>query len=331
MTLSPVVVYTLIVIAGIAIVITVRIYFLFRKQRAVLELVRLFSQPGERDSDQNFSGELLVLLQAATNADSVSLLLEVDPVTAEVTAAFPANPFPSAYLTPEIYAEASEQQQSLFISNYASYKRTSYLLSSIPTASAVFVPFQYAGNRSGVILFLWKKPRRFNRGFRAYIEQVRCHFEAYIHVHDLVSRFSALEARYDAVLATMSQGIVLIDEQSVTAWVNDTAGELLGLPPGYTEPHRIASAMNRFTQEAVNPDALRETLSSIWHSSKSTIDHIEWASAQPRGRVLRVSSRPVTESGRVWMFDDITQLKQTEAKLRLAHEEILETVGILNR
>jgi hypothetical protein len=173
MILSPVIFYILVLGAGLAVGAAVYLYFLLREQKKILEIITLFNRWGEHGPGHDFSGELLSFLRAKTETDTACILFEADAVTAEVVDALPENPFSGPYLSPEVYAEAVAKQRCVFIPNYAGYEKASYILSSLSTASAVFIPFQYTENRSGAILLLWKKPRNFSPAFRVYIEQVR--------------------------------------------------------------------------------------------------------------------------------------------------------------
>ena len=147
-----------------------------------------------------------------------------------------------------------------------------------------------------------------------------------------------LQARFTAILATIPQGVVFIDNSGKRAWVNARGSDLLGIPPERHDPQVIAAAMQRLRSAAVNAADILETGSRLFSAPDQSIRDWKWIFGDPATRVLSVSACPLASAGvqgRLWVFTDVTlehcateeltalnaQLAKSEALFRAIFEQ----------
>lgn len=143
----------------------------------------------------------------------------------------------------------------------------------------------------------------------------------------LYSTTFELRARFTAILETIPQGIVFIDNSGKQAWTNARGAELLHLPQDTKEPLQIAQAMQVLRTTAVNADAiLRQGISLFSTPNQSVRDWI-WLYGDPVNRVLNVACTPLAAGqieGRLWVFTDVTGKYLDDKKLTQLNAELVE-------
>ncbi len=150
----------------------------------------------------------------------------------------------------------------------------------------------------------------------------------------------ATEARLDAIMAHMPQGVILVDASGRDAIINGAAAAFLGLAAGVVTRRELAGAIAQLYDKLRDRDGIRAEVLRVQRDPAARIDDWSWELDDGSGTILRVMSAPIiaeTGSGRLWTFDDVSlerallrelaQHRAVEAKLRQVQK--LEIVGRL--
>jgi len=138
--------------------------------------------------------------------------------------------------------------------------------------------------------------------------------------------------RLSAIMATLPQAIVLVDDDGGPALVNDPAAALLGVSVGEVPAADLREGFQRLLAQvdpAQNiPAAAERIIASqrdvgdwLWELDGAQGDVLE--KKRPRSfRVTTVALSGERVSGRLWVFDDITALHEAERALTLRNGEL---------
>lgn len=136
-----------------------------------------------------------------------------------------------------------------------------------------------------------------------------------------------LSTRFNAILGTIPEGIVFVDDSGKQGWLNAPARKLLGLTDEDSSPLAIAAAMQRLRGTAVNQEAIIEQGEQLFSSPNQTIKNWEWIFGDPINLVLNVSCVPATSAnitGRLWVFDDVTTISLANQQLKELNVELAD-------
>lgn len=134
-----------------------------------------------------------------------------------------------------------------------------------------------------------------------------------------------LTTRFRAILSTIPQSVIFVDDSGKEGWVNNSAAELLSIESGNVNAITLATAMHELRANAVNYEQLTAEASALFSSPGQKIKGWKWVYGTPTARVLSVSCVPAIStniSGRLWVFDDVTQAHIASEQLKELNEEL---------
>ncbi|MFE1748812.1 hypothetical protein [Coleofasciculus sp. H7-2] len=197
-----------------------------------------------RNSPNTPIRQALILLRDSVCADAAIALRQLDDVTAEALVCIPQQALPDQLTTPALFEEAIAQNRCLYYPNYPATPGASHVLLAKGTQSLAILPFQYPGKgtmpapHSGAILLIWHRQTNISSRLRQFIESLLAELRTLLQFCDTTLRMENLQARFGAMLETIHQGVVFVDESGEQGWINQAAAEQLGLTPGAVEtPH----------------------------------------------------------------------------------------------
>jgi sigma-B regulation protein RsbU (phosphoserine phosphatase) len=143
--------------------------------------------------------------------------------------------------------------------------------------------------------------------------------------------------RLEAVIGNLSQGVVSVDDSSDRVTLNPAAAELLGLTPGEVLRAEFESALAAVAERAVNHAEATASVRRLAADRWADIDS-PWRFAGSPTHV-HLTSRAIRQgaySGRVWVFDDVSDTAQAlhdsdeaQALLRASADALLNPQGLL--
>ena len=148
---------------------------------------------------------------------------------------------------------------------------------------------------------------------------------------DQEEKLTATNARLDAALGNMSQGLCLFDSQNRLKVVNRRFCEIYALPPALVQPGltfrevlelRIAAGVHEGKSAS---DLMAEQIAFV-SQGKSGVYHQELSG----GRVVAIVHQPMADGGWVATYEDITEQRHSEARIAfMARHDAL--TGLPNR
>jgi diguanylate cyclase (GGDEF)-like protein len=146
--------------------------------------------------------------------------------------------------------------------------------------------------------------------------------------------------RFDAALSNMSRGLIMYDADERMVIANSRACDIKGLPPGSLRRGMTFREVLAFDIEMGFSPGL--TLDELYTSRRGFIAALaDTQGKMPKGtipvfdevrgdRLIAVSARPLSDGGWLSLFEDITERRRDEARIRhMAHHDAL--TGLANR
>lgn len=265
----------------------------------------------------------LKTLKSFACADGVVALRQLDDVTAEALVCLPAAALPDRLTTPSLFIEALQQQQCLYYPNYPSVPNAVTVLVAQGVQSVAVLPLQQPNSIQGAILLFWHQPVSFSPPLQDFFASLLGGLKNVLRFQEMTLRLDKLQARLTAILETIPQGIVFVDESGEQGWLNHTAAQQLELPQGAAEPIAISTAMAALRLRADNQQEIATQAAQFFAQPQIEIRDWQWLFSQPQTQVLSLSSTPIHlrhVPGRLWVLDDITERKQAEIATQQAKE-----------
>ncbi|MBW4665068.1 MAG: response regulator [Chroococcus sp. CMT-3BRIN-NPC107] len=250
------------------------------------------------------------LLRNFTRADVALALRQIDDVTAVAIAQLPQNVLPNSLTNPALYADAIAINRCLYYPNYPSTPNAARTLLAIGTKSLAVLPLVSTDGRKGAILLIWYQPNKISFYLRQFTDSLVGNLRTLLKFNDLTISLDKLQARFGAMLETIPQGVVFIDESGEQGWINQAAARQLQLNPGYVEPPILAQAMAALRMSAENQAEITTQAQQFFSQPQSEIRNWNWIIGGEQPKVLSVSSTPTRTGdvpGKLWLFDDISE------------------------
>ncbi|MBD2093810.1 response regulator [Trichocoleus sp. FACHB-591] len=268
---------------------------------------------------------VLVSLQEVTVSDAAIALRQLDEVTAEALVCLPETALPNALTTPSLFASAIAQNRCLYYTDYDSTPEASHVLLAQGAQSVAILPLQHPGGFQGAILLIWQRRIAIPVHMRQLIESVIGELRTLLQFNDITLNLDKLQARFEAILETIHQGVVFVDESGEQGWVNLAAATHLNLGPGAIDPPLLAAAMAQLRSSADNQAEIATQAAQFFSQPRPEIRNWNWIYSQPQPKVLSFSSTMTqvrNVPGRLWVIDDITERYFAQRQLLEQTEEL---------
>ena len=317
-------------------------------QRTSQTILAALTQDQIAQDPQQAIAYTLAMLKDLAGADAAIELRQLDSVTAEAVFCLPETALPRRLTTPALFAEAIAANRCLYYLDYAAAPNPDSVLLAQGVRSLVVMPLNLSNqplnqpNQQGAILLLWYRPVTLSAEVQQLIDSLRNGLSHLLRFQSAALNLEKLQARFAAVLETVPQAVVFIDESGESGWVNQAAALLLGLSQhhlsqGVVEPYAIAQAMAALRMRADNTEALTAQAAKLFSQPQIEIQDWEWQFSDP-AQVLSLSSKPILWQpplgnpvpdmasgslvpdrailGRLWVLNDITRQEQVQQALQ---------------
>lgn len=262
--------------------------------------------------------ESVALLQSLSGSDMVFWIQFEDIYTATVRHAIPEHDA-SLVLEPQPYKDLMTREKGGIV-YIPDIDRNHPVITelSIAPASVLCIP---ADGEKALILLCWNEHQDFTEpGFSDFITSVAARVEELLWQRLLKVTYDDVMVRLSAILQTIAQGVVFIDNGGRTGWVNRQAAGLLNLPvAGEQQPHILSAAMAQLRNKAVNSEEINRRAARLFFSADTAVKDWKWEFDGENPMILDVSCVPVLSEyleGWLWVFEDVTELHLTNEKLQ---------------
>lgn len=181
-----------------------------------------------------------------------------------------------------------------------------------------------AGTEALATFLLWQEPNTPPPHLRTHLDEVAGVMREHLSAMQQFTEFTRSTSRLQVLLRALPHGVVLTDEVSGTALVNEAAAQLLALAPGVVTAPDLAAAMSGLHERMSNADEVRLDGRSLFADSDGSRFNWVWEVVHPERRTFLVSTLPVHASGyagRLWSFHEVTALRAAEeAQARLVRQ-----------
>ncbi len=279
--------------------------------------------------------QALTLLREFSGADAALALRQLDDVTAEALVLLPEDALPNKLTTPKLFAEALTLNRCLYYEDYPSTPRANHILLAKGTKSLAVLPLSSSGSVGdavpalrGAIVLIWNHQTNISSYLRQFIESLLGELRTLLQFSDTTLYLDKLEARFSAMLETIHQGVVFVDESGEQGWINQAAASQLRLPAGALEPALISQAMTMLRLSADNQQEIMAQGGKVLYQPQAEIRHWNWVFSKPQSKVLSISSTPTRihdVPGRLWLLEDITDRYFAQLKLFERTEQLSQS------
>lgn len=254
------------------------------------------------------------LLKQFSGADLAAVIRIEDEITARIlyNTNELTNPFVNAVLVKRIINE-----QSIATAPNDFFKDTSFnKVYLLPVEEQLF---------TGVFVIAYHNHDESESSFDEFLNSA---WIALKDIVNLVQAYLSIEKytiRFDAILSTIPQGLIFVDDIGKTGWVNEPASEILSIQKGNVSSVAIATAMKQLRTAAINQDEINEKAAVYFSAPDKSIRDWEWVYGSPVNMVLNVSCTPVSSEhirGRLWAFTDVTLLYMASAQLKSSNIDL---------
>ena len=275
---------------------------------------------------------VLAVLREDFQADAVLALHRSDALTASVLASVPRDALPGGLTTPDIFVGALESGRSV-------YHQGEPRLPGVPRVargSTAILPWRAAGTGGappipGAVLVVRAGVRPFSDAERRFLDGLTGVFYTLTQLQRATHRAEERSVFFDAVVRALPHGLLFVDESGASAWVNQAAAELLGIPDGAVPAHLVARAMAGLRSSTDNSEQVSRRISQVLAKPDMSLHDDLWIFTSPVRRVLSVSTVPTRVrqiQGRLWLFIDVTlahfarrEIEEKNAALEIARKQ----------
>lgn len=303
----------------------------FLRQRLVLQewqwlsqrILASLTQDETANSPEQAISYALTVLKDFTCADGAIVLRQLDEVTAEALVCLPPTVLPDRLTTPALFTEAITENRCCYYPDYAASPNAATAFVAQGVRSMAVLPLNQADQVQGALVLFWEQPMHPSPALQSFMESLRDGLKNLLRFQAVTLRLDKLQVRLSAILETIPQGVVFVDESGEQGWLNTTAARQLGLPQGAVEPIAISHAMTNLRRKADNQQEIAQQAARFFTQPHIQIRDWQWFFSKPQHTVLSLSSTPIQVNnvpGRLWVLDDITERKQAEVATQQAKE-----------
>jgi signal transduction histidine kinase/DNA-binding response OmpR family regulator len=189
----------------------------------------------------------------------------------------------------------------------------------------------------GYMLLGWQTNFCFCEDFALFVEACLAKINETVKLGRTYYALDELSVRFNAILQTIPQAVVFIDESGKNSWINEPAARLFNMDGGYVPPSKLSAAMQQLRARASNRDEIFKRGMELFSSEDKKVKDWQWIFTEPEIFVLNVCCTPTVSnyvSGMLWTFDDVTQqylFDQHLKDLNVALEEKSRLADAQNR
>lgn len=275
----------------------------------------------------------LVLLNELTGADYAMYLQKDNAGNNQIVELWPPIMTHSRSLRPAFFEAYPDRKDAVVLTDYLQSENPEKLFVDLGAQTIVFVNI-LNGTFDGGFFLLWQKPVDITCDFKDFLDKIASRLEELVRLRVEHGFIENLRMRYNAILGTVPQGIIFIDNAEAQGWISDNAAEILELDKtGNVPPDMIRKAIQSLIDAAANKNEIEITLASVAANPNKEIRNWYWLYGKPVHKALMVSSSPTSYAdvvGRLWMFEDVTEPYLAQLEIKTLNTELEKNSRLAN-
>lgn len=269
----------------------------------------------QRDLNAIYKGST-DLVQKHAHATSAALILAEDDITSRVL--YSSTGFLDGFVNADLIKNLIGGDQIVLTSGEA--------LDRAHDATIVFLPVREKAF-SGVFILYYEQGLQPTDEYMEFLSHVHLGLKGATLLIQTYYSIEQLTTRFNAILGTLPEGIVFADDIGKQGWVNAPAANLLQLNETHNSPADISAAMLHLRNKAVNQESIMREGMKLFSSPEKTIRNWQWIFGNPINKVLHVTCVPASSDnikGRLWVFEDVTDIHLATEQLKELNVELDE-------
>lgn len=264
---------------------------------------------GEETSAGRLLPYSINLLRHATGAYTSLLVVLEDQVTARVKNATPAF-LDEIVLNPDPLEDLlGEYHNKPFAWSDIPVKNNPLQELLMALSSAAIIPLK-TNDRLSVLVLGWSEPQTFDASFTEGTTLIKSTLERALVQSSRTDALELSNAYFTAILETLPQAVIFIDDNGYSGWLNKQAARLLKLPmSGEMSPGAFADALATWRNSAENIEDINRRAAQLFASPGNGIKDWVWQFGGENPVHYSVSCMPVNHeqfTGKLWVFHKMT-------------------------
>jgi signal transduction histidine kinase len=190
------------------------------------------------------------------------------------------------------------------------------------THSVLYIPLVEA-NYEGSVILTWDNPFTLSEDYIKFLKVCINRLKEVVRLNFAFHTFDELRVKFMAVFNTVSNSLVFLDNDGKDAWLNPQAIQLLDLTESAEiTPANISANMRKLRERAQNANEIIIQAAEFFRFPDKAFSNWIWKYEK---QILKVSSAPVVSEhikGRLWVFEDISEVFFTNEKLQWLNQEL---------
>jgi signal transduction histidine kinase len=219
-------------------------------------------------------------------------------------------------------------EEFIFISDVQTPNRFHFLYGSkliilIPLIEKIF---------NGIIIMSWNTLFPLNKPFKTGLEICITRTKEMIRLNFTYLTIKELKVKFNAIFHTVSQALIFMDNEGRNTWINPKAKELLNILLSGEEfiPELVSEKMTALRRKTQNSADIILEAANLFKYPERKIDNWLWIFEK---EVYKVVSTPVVSEqiqGRLWIFEDISEIYFAKQKLEIINKEKNNLISIVS-
>ncbi len=295
-------------------------------EEKIIQLIRQTSKWGIHSSAAQLLVECTQLLSNLTQADASFLIRVVDDSTAKVEISLNST-LNELVIDPQPIKELLSKCSDNIISWQQIPLNEKYELHEMldGVSSAILICLEDSGN-DALLLYCWKTPQQFDDAFNQFAEIAKLRMNEMLWQSNTKLSLENVYARFNAILHTVPESVVFIDNGGQKGWINPQAAKLLHLPKsGGQHPTILSAAMAKLRNNTLNSGEINKEAAKLFGTNGGAIKDWIWHLGEPEKHILNVSCTPIISNslkGMLWVFEDVTSLYLANERLKQVNERL---------
>ena len=268
-------------------------------------------------------------LHQFTGASQMLIIKVEDHITAHIIG---ADGDEAIYIDPAVFSGLDSDKPQYF--QYPFSRIDHKLAAQLHSAESLVLFPIINSNVKGYILLAWEEQFEFSEDFIEFAETCLARINEAIGLSNTYYSLEELKVRFNAILETVPQSVVFVDDSGNNSWINGHATKLFGLKTtGNVVPNALAEAMLKLRNSASNKQEIYKRGMELFKSKERKIDNWQWIFNNPDLLVLNVCCAPAVSgniSGMLWTFENITEKYLFDERLKELNIQLEEKSKLAN-
>ncbi|GAL86212.1 hypothetical protein MYP_3441 [Sporocytophaga myxococcoides] len=264
-----------------------------------------------------FRRNLLLRMKDLTKCDDIFFIIKEDEISERIT--YSNQPHLEGTFTETSFLNDPDIKNQYSYHEKVKVGKSHFLKDN---TAVIHIPLDEIHIKASIVL-AWNSYFQLSEGMDYFFNVCITRLKEVLKLNYMIFSLEELRIKFNAVFHSVSQALIFVDETDNNAWINSKGKEILGI---YSEneilsPIVISEYMRMFRENAINESEITSIATELFKDPEKEINNWLW---KFKNSVYKVSSKPIIterKKGRLWMFEDISEIYFTNQRLAENNEE----------